>query len=115
MGIIVDFNESELAVIHETLAERYGRKMTVQLADSELRLSPTDRELTTCPTVFWQEGRVSFVVFKVAPERYRCQFFYSINQQYGTGIDEYDTIGDCVVSLLQVQADHELQQKMQED
>jgi len=115
MGTIADFNESELSVINETLTERYGRKTQIHLADSELRLSPTDRELTSCPTVFWQEGKVSFVIFKVASERYRCQFFYGINQQYGTGIDEYDNIGDCILSLLRVQADYELQKNLQQD
>jgi hypothetical protein len=115
MGNIADFNDAELSVIQDILTERYGRKMQIQLADSELRLSPTDRELTACPTIFWQDQRVSFVIFKVASERYRCQFFYGINQQYGTGIEEYDNIGDCAVSLLRVQAYHALQKKVQQD
>ncbi|MGA8862706.1 MAG: hypothetical protein WBM09_06480 [Gallionella sp.] len=50
-----------------------------------------------------------FVVCKVAQERYRCQFFYSETEQYGTGHEQYDSVGDCVVTLLQVQSDHERQ------
>jgi hypothetical protein len=50
-----------------------------------------------------------FVVCKVAPDRYRCQFFYSETEQYGTGHDEYKSLGDCVVILSQVQSDHERQ------
>ena len=46
---------------------------------------------------------------KVAVDRYRCQFFYSEIEQYGTGHDEYNSLGDCVVTLLQVQSDHERQ------
>ena len=46
---------------------------------------------------------------KVAAERYRCQIFYSETEQYGTGHDEYNSLGDCVVTLLQVQSDHERQ------
>lgn len=44
---------------------------------------------------------------KVAPERYRCQFFYSGTGHYGTGHDEHNSPGDCVLTLLQIQSDHE--------
>jgi hypothetical protein len=43
----------------------------------------------------------------VAVDRYRCQFFYSEAEQYGIGHGEYKSLGDCVVTLLQVQSDHE--------
>lgn len=29
-----------------------------------------------------------------------------VHQQYGTGIERYDEIEDCIISLLRVQADH---------
>jgi hypothetical protein len=45
----------------------------------------------------------------VALDRYSCQFFYSETEQYGTGHEEYDSLGDCVVALLQVQSDLECQ------
>jgi len=45
-------------------------------------------------------------VCKVATALYRCQFYYSETEQYGTGRDEYDDIGTCVLTLLQVQSDH---------
>lgn len=112
MSIIPDFNDSELWVVRTTLKERYGHDIEIQLADSELRLDPSDRELIECPTLFWQVDKVSFVVFKVAPERYRCQFFYSIREQYGTSIEEYYNIGECVTALLQVQADHEIKKNL---
>ena len=112
MSAIPDFNDSELWVVKTTLKERYGYEVEMQLADSELRLSPDDRELTECPTLFWQVDKVSFVIFKTAAERYRCQFFYSIREQYGTGILEYDNITECVTTLLQMQADHELKKNL---
>jgi hypothetical protein len=59
--------------------------------------------------IYWAERGAQFVVCKVAPERFRCQFFYSETKQYGTGHEQYDSIGDCVVTLLQVQSDHEWQ------
>lgn len=42
----------------------------------------------------------------MADQRYRCQFFYSTHEQFGTGRDVYDNLGDCVTNLLQLQADH---------
>jgi len=43
---------------------------------------------------------------KKIPDFTDSQFFYRIHQQYGTGIEEYDEIEDCIISLLRVQADH---------
>jgi hypothetical protein len=34
---------------------------------------------------------------------------------YGTGIEEYDDLSECVVSLLQVQADHRARERSGED
>jgi hypothetical protein len=66
-------------------------------------------ELTLCPTIYWAERGSRPVVCKVAPERYRCQFFYSETEKYGTRHDEYNSLGDCVLTLQQVQSDHERQ------
>lgn len=110
---IPDFSEDELAIIRAVIDERYrySQLIELELADAELRLKDSTgelaRELTLCPTVFWQVDKVSFVIFKTAPQRYRCQFFYSIHEQYGTGIEEFDNIGECITVLLQIQADHE--------
>jgi hypothetical protein len=48
-----------------------------------------------------------FVVFQTGESRYRCQFFYTDADHYGTGRDEYDDLETCVLTLLQVQSDHE--------
>ena len=115
MNTIEDFNDSELWIIRTTLKERYryGQNIEMQLADSELSLNPATPEITMCPTVYWEIEPVSFVIFKTAPERYRCQFFYSENEMYGTGIEEYDNIGDCVSTLLKMQADFEGKKSLQ--
>ncbi len=105
MSTIPDFNGSEIWAIRTTLKERYGRDIELQLADSEVKLDPAT--LTWCPTVYWEVTPVNFVIFKTAPERYRCQFFYNENEFYGTGIEEYDNISECVTTLLQMQADHD--------
>jgi len=103
---IPDFNKNELWIINTTLEERYGEKIELQFADSEMRLNPHSTQMTPCPTIFWENGDASFVIVKTDESSYRTQFFYRVHQQYGTGVEEYDDLTDCVVSILQVQADY---------
>lgn len=106
MPEIPDITESELWVIKTTLQERYGQDVEIQIADAEIRLMPSDRELSSCPVVYWNQEGCNFVIFKTGDRRYRCQFFYRGYQQYSTGVYEYDDLTECIVSLLQTQADH---------
>lgn len=106
---ITDFTEAQQEYVATLLEQRYTKKVALQLADSEFQLAPESEELTVCPTLYWSERGAQFVVYKIGDERYRCQFFYSAAEQFGTGHDEYDDIEKCVVTLLQVQSDHERQ------
>jgi len=106
MSTIPDFTDNELWTIRTTLKERYGAEKEVHPAETELRLDRSSTRLVSCPTVYWEDGSCHFVVFKTGDKRYRCQFFYRVHQQYGTGIEEFDDLSECVVTLLQVQADH---------
>ena len=103
---IPDFNDTELWVIRRAVTERFRKHEDIQTADAELRLDPSDRKLTPCPVVYWREDKAQFVIFKTGDQACRNQFFYSVRDQYGTGHDEYTDIGECVTTLLQVQADH---------
>jgi hypothetical protein len=58
------------------------------------------------PGVYWQVDGCNFVIFKTGDRSNRCQFFHRIHQQYGTGTTDYDDPTECIVSLLQAQADH---------
>ena len=104
---IADFTSGEQSIVSQALLERYGKPVSLQLADSELQLDPASAQLTDCPTLFWSERGADFVICKVGADRYRCQFFYSANEQFGTGRDIYDNLAECTVALLQVQSDHE--------
>jgi hypothetical protein len=106
---IPDFTESEQQLVATLLLARYGKPVELEVADSELQLDPAREDLTACPTFYWTERGAQFVVCKVAPWRYRSQFFYSDNEQFGTGRPEYDDLESCVLILLQVQSDHERQ------
>jgi hypothetical protein len=114
MAAIADFTETELWTLQSTLEERWGKdsEIDLKLAETDVRLSPSDRESTECPAVVWSHNDCNFIVIKSGLQSYRCQFFYRGYQQYGTGVPEYDDIGDCIISLLQVQADHSRESEM---
>jgi hypothetical protein len=105
MKAIPDITETEQWVIDTTLEERYGQPVEVQWADSEIRLHPSDREVTQVPAVVWEADECNFIIFKTGDRRYRGLFYYRLYQQYGTGVHEYDDLTECMVSLLQTQAD----------
>jgi len=111
MSTIPDFNDAERWVVESALRERYGERMPIELADAEVRLDPDAPALATCPTIYWTARGAHFVIIKTGEDRYRCQFFYSADQQYGTARAEYDELADCVVSLLRAQADHEKERR----
>jgi len=103
---IPDFTDTEFQLVNQILLERYGRLVPLQAADVELQLDPASDNLTTCPSLYWSELGAEFIVSKLADQRFRCQFFYSVDEQFGTGRDSYDNLGDCVTNVLQLQADH---------
>jgi hypothetical protein len=106
---IPDFTDAEQKLVSAALFERYGKLVPFQLADSELQLDASSEELTICPTIYWAERGAQFVVCKFAADRFRCQFFHFESEHYGTGHDEHNSLDDCVLTLLQIQSDHERQ------
>ena len=44
--------------------------------------------------------------------KYFSQFFYSDREQFGTGTKFYTDLLNCLVTTLQVQADHEREKNM---
>ncbi|MCW8903607.1 MULTISPECIES: hypothetical protein [Sedimenticola] len=111
MQTIPDITDNETWIIRTTLRERYNQEVELQLADSEIRLRPSDRELSACPVWYWQWDGCHFVIFKTGDKNYRSQFFYKPYRQYGTGVYEYTDIAECAVSLLQAQADFEAKER----
>lgn len=109
MANIPDFTDADLKLARQTLLERYGRTVPIEVADAEIELIAGSGELTTCPVIYWEERGAHFVLFKIAEGGYRAQFYYSEAQQYGTGRESFDNLGDCMVTVLQVQSDHERQ------
>jgi len=110
MGSVPDFTETEQWKAQNAVDERWG-KGVVELhpADVETIVSPEDKSLTSCPALFWTIEDCNFVLLKVSEDRYRCQFFYKsdLENQLGTGTDEFDEISECAVTLLRAQADYD--------
>ncbi len=106
MSGIPDFNDADRWVVETALKERYARIVRTEAADSEIRLDPDSPQITVCPTLYWEESGVEFVIFKIDADRYRSQFFYSALEQFGTGRD-FDDLAECVTITLRLQADHE--------
>ena len=109
---IPDFTDNELWVVRNALKERYGKEVEPQLADTEVMLSAENPGLACCPMLFWSAKGANFAVVKLGAPRFRAYFYYHPEHQLGTGIDSHDNIGDCVVSVLQVEADHVRTQKI---
>ena len=107
MAAIPGFTDTELWVVRSAVNQRYGKEVKIELADTELRLTQLSATLAVCPTLYWAEGGANFMVCKVGANEYRGQFFYSVREQYGTGRETHTDLGDCMVTLLQAQAEHE--------
>ena len=113
---IKDFSDTAIWTVRQTLDERWGKgKTETQLADVEIRLRPGDRELSTCPAIFWEYEGSNFIIFKIAESTYKTQFYYKGRDQYGTAVPDFDNILDCVVTVLQVHADLERDKTQQSD
>lgn len=104
---IPEFTAREKNLVNQTLVERFGQPLPLQAIQSEIQLDLLKDDLTQCPSLTWQEGVCHFVVFKTGDSRFRCQFYYTDAEQFGTAKVEYDSLGDCVIDLLQVQGKHE--------
>ena len=106
MTAIPDFTEVEMRLADAALRERYGHAVEVQEVETEIRLMPADRELTVCPALYWEdEERCRFVVSKTGLDKFRSMFFWSVKDRFSTGKEEYDNLGDCLVTTLKMQED----------
>ena len=115
MSKIPEFSDSDMWIVKSTLEERYGSAPEIQFAETEMRLDKSRTELVPCPTLYWEKEGCHFVIVKVGDNRFRCQFFYRVHQQYGTGTETYDDLTECIVTLLQVQADHHAKQRAEDN
>jgi hypothetical protein len=108
---IKPFSARERSLVSQTLLERFGHAVPLQPVDAELQLNLLKEEFALCPSLTWTENGAHFIVFKTDDERFRSLFYFNEALLFGTGKDEFDNLGDCVITLLQVHADHEEQSR----
>ena len=99
-----DFSADELKFIDETLMQRYGNPVETERADIDFG----DDKVAECPAIYWEHNGCHFIVAKGEDGKFFNQFFYDDDEQFGTEKPFYDDLHLCVMTLLQVQADHEL-------
>ena len=97
------FSDADWALVQSALRERFGRQVNVDEVETEIRLNPADRELTVCPALYWVEDGCNFVVSKTGDNQFRSMFFWSVKDRFSTGKEEYDNLGDCMVTTLKMQ------------
>lgn len=107
MNNIPAFTAAERRIVEAGMIYRYGQVVPLQDADVELKLDLAKEDLTACPGIYWNERGVQFVVCKTGEKDYRSYFFYTDDQQYRIGEQDYDHLEDCIRNLLQLQADHD--------
>ena len=107
MDLIPNFTPDDIETVRQLVHQRYRETIEIQLANSEILLNPKREQRVDCPTLFWHVHGANFAVIRSGLDRFRCQFFYTPHDQYRTDREQYDSLEQCVATLLQVQADHE--------
>jgi hypothetical protein len=100
---IPGFTPADMNLLHVALIERFGQAVSVEEVETEIRLNPADRELTVCPALYWERDGCRFVVSKTGDNSFRSMFFWSVKDRFSTGKEEYDNLGDCLVTTLKMQ------------
>ncbi len=107
MSAIPDYTDAEIANVQKLLAGHYGEAIEIHLADSEIPLGEDDAAVTTCPVLFWNARGCNFAILRQGQEVFSAQFFYTPDEQYATTQKLFNTLEDCVSTVLRTQADHQ--------
>ncbi len=107
-----DFSPKDIALVQRSVNERWKEKdVAVSQVDAEMRLEAEDRELTTYPALYWEQGDCHFMIVRIfgtqGQTHFQPQFFYRVHEHFGTGQRQYGDLRECVTTLLQVQSDHQ--------
>lgn len=105
---IADFTKEELKIVQESVNERYGHEIELQLADAEIRPDLSVSELTEVPTICRSECDANFIIAKTETQKYRSQF-------YNRGYQMLGNFSSCVITTLQAQAVHENKEDQETD
>lgn len=98
-----DFSKEEINIINKAIATRW-QEMDIHLADIEIARSAKDEKTIPCPAVVWETADCTFVVAKVDELAYKSVFYYMSTKQIDTGVNEFNDLQDCVITLMKVQS-----------
>ena len=113
--MIPDFDDAEIKIIDDTLKERYGVAQETQRCDVEIPIDEDDSETIECPSIYWEHNGCHFILGKIDDSKYFSQFFYDDKEQFTTGSKSYSDLYNCLMTTLQVQADHEREKNMKQE
>ena len=113
--MIPDFEDTEIKIIDDTLKQRYGVAKETERCDVEMRINPDDDETIDCPSIYWENNGCHFILSKLDDSKFFSQFFYNDKEQFSTSTNFYTDLSNCLMTTLQVQADHEREKNMQQE
>ena len=98
----IDFSLFEINIAKDIINQRW-RGVDIDLADVEVSRNSSSESLPY-PAIVWEASKCTFVVIKVDESAYKCIYYYLGTQRFDTGVNEYDDLHDCVLSIMKVQA-----------
>ena len=107
MDSISNFIPADIETVQQLIYQRYQEMTEIQLADFKFMLDLKPEQGVDCPMLFWHVHGANFAVIGSGRNRFRCQFFYTRHNPYGTGREKYISLEKCVITLLQLRADHQ--------
>ena len=87
------------------LNERYKSPVEIHLADCEVQPDKDCDGRVERPAIFWNALDCNFVLIKMADDEFQGFFFYQPNEQFSSAQQTYSNAVNCVIALLQFQAD----------
>ncbi len=116
MSVIAEINDSEIKTVKTRLNERWNKNtIDLQQVIVEAKLNQSDNELSECAALYWEHSDCHFIIIKTGENQYLHQYYYGNSEQFTTGTNKYTEIGDCVLSVLRLQADHERERSQKKD
>ncbi|CAB5498098.1 hypothetical protein AZO1586I_281 [Bathymodiolus thermophilus thioautotrophic gill symbiont] len=98
----IDFTQSEIDIIKKHIDERWQKK------DHGVHMGDIEVGGEEKPVAVWEDGYYTFVVLKIAKDKYKNMFYFMRDKRFDTGTDEYSDLDECVDSLMKAQADFSL-------
>ena len=102
---MIDYSETEITAIEQTLQQRYRQDVEVHIADCEVQLDANSADVVERPALFWHALGCNFIIIKFEEERFEGRYFYDPSEHFGSGQQQYKDVVNCALALLRDQSD----------